>query len=57
MSSPFESPLVRYGMAFSSASIVVFVGWEFFDGTAQLVAYLLAAIELVVTPQILKAAT
>lgn len=57
MSSPFESPLVRYGIAFSDAAVVALVGREFFDGTAQLVAYLIAALGLVVTPQILKAAT
>lgn len=54
--SAFQSPLVRYGIALPSAVIVAAVGFFVFDGIAQLFAFGLAAMEIIVVPQILKRA-
>jgi hypothetical protein len=54
--NPFSSPAVRYGIGASGALVVAFVAYAFLDGTVQLVAYLIAALDLIVTPQILKRA-
>ena len=54
--SAFQSPLVRYGIALPSAAIVVAIGFFVFDGIAQLFAFGLAAMEVLVLPQILKRA-
>jgi len=51
--SAFQSPLVRYGIAIPSAAVAVAVGFLVFDGTARLVAFGIAAIDLVVLPWIL----
>ena len=51
--SSFQSPLVRYGIALPSAAVVAGIGFSMFDGTARLVAFGIAALELVVVPQIL----
>jgi len=52
--SAFQNPLVRYGIAIPSAVVVAAVGFFVFDGIAQLFAFALAAMELLVLPQILK---
>lgn len=54
--TPLASPAFRYGMSLSGALIIAFVAYTFLDGTAQLVAYAVAVIDAVVTPQILKRA-
>ena len=51
--SAFQSPLVRYGIALPSAAIAVAIGFLVFDGTARLVAFGIAALDLLVLPQIL----
>jgi hypothetical protein len=51
--SAFQSPLVRYGIALPSAAIAVAIGFLVFDGTARLVAFGIAALDLIVLPQIL----
>ena len=51
--STFQSPLVRYGIALPSAAVAAAIGFFVFDGTARLVAFGIAALELVVVPQIL----
>ena len=56
MPSPFASPLVRYGMSFVSAAVVAVVAFTLLEGTIRYVALGIAALELVVTPQILKRA-
>ena len=54
--SAFQSPLVRYGIALPSAAVAVAIGFFMFDGIAQLVAFGIAAMEVLVVPQILKQA-
>ncbi|SDY38421.1 hypothetical protein [Halobellus clavatus] len=56
MPSPLDSPVVRYGMSLMSAAAVAVVAFAFLDGTIRWVALGIAALELVVTPQILKQA-
>lgn len=52
--SAFDSPLVRYGITVPSAVIAVAVGFLFFDGVARLFVFGLAAMEILVVPQMLK---
>ncbi|WP_134669971.1 hypothetical protein [Halorussus marinus] len=56
MSNPLETPLVRYGMAASSAAILVIVAFAFLDGTMRLLVLGMAVLEIAVVPQILKRA-
>jgi hypothetical protein len=51
--SAFQSPLVRYGIALPSAAVAVAIGFLVFDGTARLVVFGIAALELVAVPWIL----
>mgnify|MGYP006901740746 FL=1 len=44
---------MRYGIALPSAAIAVAVGFLVFDGTARLFAFGIAALDLIVLPQIL----
>ena len=50
------NPLVRWGIGLWGAVVVVAVAYFFLSGTAQLVAYGIAALDAVVTPLILKQA-
>jgi hypothetical protein len=54
--SVFQSPLVRYGIALPSAAVAAAIGYFVFDGIAQLFVFGLAAMEVLVLPQILKRA-
>ncbi|WP_459194254.1 hypothetical protein [Halosimplex sp. J119] len=56
MSQPnlLMNPLFRYGMAASGAAVVAVVAYLYLEGTTQLVAYGVAALDVLVTPQILK---
>jgi len=54
--NPFANPAIRYGVGASGALVIAFVAYTYLDGTMQLVAYLIAALDLLVTPQILKRA-
>ncbi|WP_336329115.1 hypothetical protein [Haloarcula sp. CGMCC 1.2071] len=56
MPSPFENPVVRYGIPLGSATVVAAVAFLFLEGTIRYVALGIAALEVVVTPQILKQA-
>ncbi|WP_336358295.1 hypothetical protein [Haloarcula sp. CGMCC 1.6347] len=56
MPSPFENPVVRYGIPLVSATVVAAVAFLFLEGTIRYVALGIAALEVVVTPQILKQA-
>jgi hypothetical protein len=56
MSNPLQKPAVHYGLGLMSAAVLAFVAFQFLDGTIQLVVLAIAAVELVVTPQILKRA-
>jgi hypothetical protein len=55
--NPFANPVVRYGIGLSGALVVAAVGYLYLEGTTQLLAYLIAVLDLLVTPQILKRAT
>jgi hypothetical protein len=54
--SPLANPVVRYAVGATGAIAVAAVAYLFLDGTVQLVAYAIAALDLLVTPQILKRA-
>jgi len=56
MSSVLQNPLVHYGIPVMNAGIVVVVALTLLDGTMQLAALGIAAVEILVTPQILKRA-
>jgi hypothetical protein len=56
MPSPFENPVVRYGIPLVSATVVAAVAFLFLEGTIRYVALGIAALEVVVAPQILKQA-
>lgn len=53
MGSPFENPLVRYGMGLSSAVVLAAVAFLFLDGTMQLLVYGIAVFEAVFLPYFL----
>jgi hypothetical protein len=55
--NPFANPVVRYGIGLSGALVVAAVGYLYLEGTTQLLAYLIAVLDLLVTPEILKRAT
>jgi len=54
MPSIFDSPLVRYGISLVNAAIVAVIAVTLLEGTVRWVALGIAALEVVVTPQILK---
>jgi hypothetical protein len=54
--NPLERPLVRHGIGVSGALIVAFVAFAFLEGTIQLLAYGIALLDAIVTPQILRMA-
>ncbi|MFA1609866.1 hypothetical protein [Halobellus rubicundus] len=56
MPSPFQSPVVRYGLSISNALIIAGIAYFFLDGTIRWVALGIAVLEVIVTPQILKRA-
>ena len=54
--TPLANPIVRHAVGATGAIAVAAVAYLFLDGTVQLAAYAVAAIDLLVTPQILKRA-
>ncbi|MWG35553.1 hypothetical protein [Halomarina oriensis] len=56
MSNPLQKPVVHYGMGLLSAAVLLFVAFQFLDGTARYVVVVMAALEVTVVPQILKRA-
>ncbi|QPV62660.1 hypothetical protein I7X12_18335 [Halosimplex litoreum] len=54
--NPLANPAIRYGIGASGALVIAVVAYLFLDGTTQLVAYAVAVLDLLVTPQILKRA-
>jgi len=56
MSSMLEQPVFRYGVPFINAVIIAAIGFTVFSGVARLFALVLAGMEIVVVPQILKRA-
>ena len=56
MSSMLEQPVFHYGVPFINAVIIAVIGFTVFSGVARLFALVLAGMEIVVVPQILKRA-
>ena len=56
MPSAFDSPAVRYGISLLNAAIVAAIALTLLEGTTRWLALGIAALEVVVTPQILKRA-
>jgi hypothetical protein len=54
MPSPFDSPVVRYGLSFLNAALIAGIAFAFLDGTVRWIALGIAVLEVVITPQILK---
>ncbi|ADQ66214.1 hypothetical protein GL213_03055 [Halogeometricum borinquense] len=57
MSSPFESPAIRYGIGFANAAILVFLAFFMLDEMMRWIVLGIAVIEILVVPQVLKQAT
>ena len=56
MPSIFERPVFHYGIPVIQAVIVAVIGFTVFSGVARLFALALAAIGVMIMPQILKRA-
>ena len=56
MPSPFENPVVRYGLSIISAAIIAVIAIALLEGTIRWVVFGIAVLEVVVTPQVLKRA-
>jgi len=56
MPSIFENPLAQYGLPAVNALIITAVAFAFLDGIVRWVALGIAALEILVVPQILKRA-
>jgi len=54
--NPLTNPAIRDAIGASGALIVAAVAYALLDGTVQLAAYAVAALDLLVTPQLLKRA-
>jgi hypothetical protein len=54
--SVLEIPLVRWGIGLMSSATTAAIGLFLFDGTEQLVVFLVAAVALVGEPLVLKQA-
>jgi hypothetical protein len=54
MPSIFDNPAVRYGIALVNAAIVAIIAFTLLEGTIRWVALGIAALEVIVTPWILK---
>jgi len=54
MPSIFHSPAIRYGISFVNAAVIALIAFAFLEGTIRWVALGIAALEVIVTPQILK---
>ncbi|MFC7078245.1 hypothetical protein [Haloarcula halophila] len=56
MPSILQSPLVQYGLPAINAVIITVIAFAFLDGTIRWAALGIAALEVIVVPQILKRA-
>ncbi|MFB6298158.1 MAG: hypothetical protein ABEH56_06530 [Salinirussus sp.] len=54
--NPLANPIVRHGIGVTGAAVVAAVALLYLDGTVRLAALAIAALDLIVTPQILKRA-
>ena len=55
-SNPLSNPILRHAVGATGAIVVAAIAYLLLDGTVQLVAYGIAVLDLLVTPQILKRA-
>lgn len=53
-SHPFENPLVRYGLGFSGAIVIIAIALASLEGVAFYVALGVAVADAVATPKILE---
>jgi hypothetical protein len=54
MSTPLQNPAVHYGIGLLSAVVLLVIAFLVLEGTARYVVAAMAAMEVVVTPQLLK---
>ena len=54
MPSIFDNPAIRYGISLINATIIAIIAFTLLEGTIRWVALGIAALEVIVTPQILK---
>ncbi|WP_128476075.1 hypothetical protein [Halorussus pelagicus] len=54
MVSPFENPVVRYGIAFVQTLLLVVIAFAFLDGTMRWLVLGIAILDLLIVPRILK---
>ncbi len=54
MGSPYENPVVYYGVGLSSAMILAIVAFVLLEGTIRWIVMGLAVVEAVILPQLLK---
>lgn len=54
MGSPYENPVVCYGIGLSSAMILAIVAFVLLEGTIRWIVMGLAVVEAVILPQLLK---
>lgn len=57
MPSIFDNPAIRYAIGVVNAAVIAIIAFAFLDGTIRWVALGIAALEVIVTPVILKHAT
>ena len=55
-SNPLTNPILRHAVGATGAIAIAAIAYLLLDGTVQLVAYGIAVLDLLVTPQILKRA-
>lgn len=54
MPSIFDSPAIRYSISFVNAAVIALIAFVFLEATIRWVALGIAALEVIVTPQILR---
>jgi len=56
MPSILQNPVVHYGLPAINAVVIAFIAFVLLDGTVRLAALGVAAVEVLVVPQVLKRA-
>jgi len=56
MSSILQNPVVHYGLPAINAVVIALIAFVLLDGTVRLAALGVAAVEVLVVPQVLKRA-
>jgi hypothetical protein len=57
MSGPFDSPMIRYAVGLGGAAAMAAVALLYLDGPIRYAVLAVAAVDAVVTPQVLKRVT